>query len=143
MAIAARRALAPANNVEIARLLREIADLLELRLANPFRVRAYRTAARTIEELAQPVLELPSEGTDALEERQGIGVDLAAKIRELAATGSCAILREQRRKVPAGLPELMRIRGLGPRRTRVLRQKLKVTSLTGLDRALRAGKVRP
>ena len=131
-----------ANNAEVARLLREIADLLDLQLANPFRIRAYRTAARTVEELPQPVLELPDEGPERVEEQPGIGSDLAGKIRELASTGSSALLRKLRRKVPAGLPDLMRLRGLGPKRARLLQRKLRVSSLAGLERALRAGKVR-
>jgi DNA polymerase (family 10) len=142
MTAAGARRRVPANNVEVARLLSELADLLELRLANPFRVRAYRTAARTVEELARPVLELPSEGPEALVEQPGIGADLAAKIRALARSGSCPLLRELRGKVPRGLPELLRLRGLGPRRARMLQQKLGVASIADLDRALRAGKVR-
>jgi DNA polymerase (family 10) len=142
MTAAAARRGTPATNVEVARLLSEIADLLELQLANPFRVRAYRTAARTVGELARPVLELASEGPEALEEQPGIGPDLAATIRALARSGSCPVLRELRGKVPRGLPELLRIRGLGPRRVRLLHHRLGIASIADLDRALRAGQVR-
>jgi DNA polymerase (family 10) len=131
-----------ANNAEVAALLREIADLLTLQLANPFRVRAYEGAARTVEELPRPVLELPEAGSGSLLGRPGIGADLAGKIRELARSGSCVLLRQLRRKVPRGLPELMRLRGLGPRRAQLLRRKLGITSIPGLERALRAGRVR-
>ncbi len=130
------------HNAEVARYLREVGDLLELKDANPFRVRAYRTAARTVEELSKPVLELPAEGAGSLEELPGIGEDLAGKIRELATAGKLKLLEDLRRKVPKGLPELTRLRTLGPKRARALRQRLGIRSLEDLERAAKAGKVR-
>ena len=137
-----RRTAAQANNAEVSQRLGEVADLLELEVANPFRVRAYRNAARLVEELPQPVLTLPAEGAESLPELPGIGADLAEKIREIASTGSLPLLTQLRRKVPKGMAELIRVRGLGPRRARVLRQQLGIRSLAGLERALRARRVR-
>ncbi len=142
MTTAAPRIASNANNAEVAQRLREVADLLELKLANPFRVRAYRNAARTVEELPHPVLELPEEGSESLQELPGIGTDLAGKIREIASAGSLPLLTRLRRQVPRGLPELTRLRGLGPKRARLLRNRLGVNSLAGLARALRAHRVR-
>lgn len=130
------------HNAEVARYLREVGDLLELKGANPFRVRAYRAAARTVEELSKPVLDLPGEGDGSLEDLPGIGKDLAGKIRELATAGKLKLLDDLRRKVPKGLPELTRLRTLGPKRARALRQRLRIRSLEDLERAARAGKVR-
>jgi DNA polymerase (family 10) len=105
------------ENAEVARLLREVADLLELQGANPFRVRAYQTAARTVEELPRPVAELLEEGRQ-LTDLPGIGEDLAGKIEEIARTGRLAAHRELTRAVPKGLTDIMRLRGQGPKRAR-------------------------
>ncbi len=131
-----------ANNAEVAQRLREVADLLELQLANPFRVRAYRNAARTIEELPRQAHELPEEGPKSLQEIPGIGTDLAEKIRAIAFSGSLRLLTQLRRKVPKGLSELTRLRGLGPKRARMLRKQLGIRSLAGLEHALRTHRVR-
>lgn len=130
------------ENAEIARIFREYADLLELEEANPFRVRAYRTAARTIEELTEPVQELAAEGADRLEELPGIGPDLAAKIVEIAETGTFEGRAQAARALPAGLTALLRIRGLGPKRARALHRALGISSLEALERAARSGHLR-
>jgi DNA polymerase (family 10) len=129
------------ENAEVARLLREVADLLELEGANPFRVRAYQAAARTVEELARPVVEL-LEQRQQLTDLPGIGKDLAGKIEEIARTGRLAAHRELARKVPKGLTDIMRLRGLGPKRARALYDALKVRSLAQLERSARAGRIR-
>ncbi len=129
------------ENAEVARLLREVADLLELEGANPFRVRAYQAAARTVEELPRPVVELLEEGQQ-LTDLPGIGQDLAGKIEEIARTGRLAAHRELARKVPKGLTDIMRLRGLGPKRARALYDALKVRSLAQLERSARAGRIR-
>jgi len=141
MPVASRKAVVHANNAEVSQRLGELADLLELQLANPFRVRAYRNAARLVEELPRPVLALPEEGSNSLEELPGIGTDLAGKIRRIASTGSLPLLTQLRRKVPKGMSELIRLRGVGPRRARMLRKQLGIRSLAGLERALRARRV--
>jgi len=129
------------ENAEVARLLREVADLLELQGANPFRVRAYQTAARTVEELPRPVAELLEEGRQ-LTDLPGIGEDLAGKIEEIARTGRLAAHRELTRAVPKGLTDIMRLRGLGPKRARALYDALKIHSLAQLERSARAGRIR-
>lgn len=133
----------PVENAEVARLFREVADLLELQGANPFRIRAYQGAARTVEELPQPVEELVHDGgRKSLADLPGIGDDLAGKIEEIVDTGTLRALHKLERKVPKGLATLMRVRGLGPKRARALHHALGVRTLAQLDRACRAGKVR-
>jgi DNA polymerase (family 10) len=129
------------ENAEVARLLREVADLLELQAANPFRVRAYQTAARTVEELPRTVAELLNEGQQ-LSDLPGIGEDLAGKIEEIARTGRLAAHRTLARQVPKGLTDIMRLRGLGPKRARALYDALKIRSLPQLERSARGGRIR-
>jgi DNA polymerase (family 10) len=130
------------ENVDFARVFDEIADLLEILEANPFRVRAYRMAARRVESWREPIAAVAERGAKALAEIPGIGEDLAAKIVELAGTGRLAFLEELRRKVPAGLAAMLRVPGLGPKRTRMLWKRLGVEDLDGLAKAARAGRLR-
>jgi DNA polymerase (family 10) len=132
----------PIENAEVARLFREVADLLELQGANAFRVRAYQNAARTVEELPQPVEELVPGNGKRLTDLPGIGEDLAGKIGEIVRTGTLGTLRELRREVPKGVVDLMRIRGLGPKRARALYDALGIHTVAQLERACRGGKVR-
>jgi DNA polymerase (family 10) len=130
------------ENAEVARLFRETADLLELQGANPFRVRAYQTAARTVEELPKPVEELVRSNGARLTELPGIGEDLAGKIREIVRTGTFRTLRGLQHKTPKGLSALMHVRGLGPKRARALYDALGIHTLSQLERACRTGRVR-
>jgi DNA polymerase (family 10) len=130
------------ENAEVARLFRETADLLELQGANAFRVRAYQTAARTVEELPQPVEELVRANGKRLTALPGIGKDLAGKIGEIVRTGTLGALGELRREVPKGLAALMAVRGLGPKRARALYDALGIHTIPQLERACRGGKVR-
>jgi len=134
-----RRTLRRPPNAEIARLLREIAELLELDGANAFRVRAYVNAARVVDELPEPAA---SQSPEQLRELPGIGDDLAAKIAELARTGSLPVLRELRAKLPAGALELLHVPGIGPKRARLLITKLGIRSTAGLGRAARRGQLK-
>jgi DNA polymerase (family 10) len=128
------------ENAEVARVLREIADLLELQGANAFRVRAYRNAARNVEELAESVESYTADGR-VLTDIPGIGEDLAGKILEIAQTGTHSMLRQLQRRAPKGAVDLMHVRGIGPRRARTLSERLKVRSVSQLGRAARAGRV--
>ena len=130
------------ENAEVARLFRELADLLEVEGANPFRVRAYRTAARTIEELPDPVAALARAGSERLTELPGIGEDLAGKIEEIVRTGRLCALRTAAQAAPAGAVALMRVPGIGPKRARALCESLHIRSLPALERAARAGRIR-
>ncbi len=128
------------ENLDVARVLGEAADLLEIRGTNPFRVRAYRNAARTVRSLTRPVREMVEAGED-LTELPGIGREMAAHIRELVETGRLSVLDEVAREVPATLVDLVRLDGVGPKRARKLWEALGVTSVDALREALEAGRV--
>jgi len=131
----------PVHNADIASVFEEIADLLEIENANPFRVRAYRNAARQVEGMGVPVADMVAKNED-LTELPGIGDDLAAKIREIVETGKCLFLEKLRKKTPPTVTELLKIPGLGPRRVRALYHELDVQTLEQLARAARDGRIR-
>ena len=128
------------ENVEIAHILTSYADLLEIQGEGLFRVLAYRNAARTVESLSQPVAQLLKEGKD-LKELPGIGKSMAEHIEEIVKTGALKALTALRKKFPASLNELLEIEGLGPRRTKLLYDKLGIASVKQLGQALASGKV--
>ncbi|MCS6264412.1 MAG: DNA polymerase/3'-5' exonuclease PolX [Nitrospira sp.] len=129
------------HNADVAAVFEEMADLLEIEGANPFRVRAYRFAARTLRDLPAEVEEMVAKGED-LTSLPGIGDDLAGKIKEILSTGTAAALEAQRKRVPATLAELLRIPGLGPKRVKRLAHELKIRSLSELQTAAKEGRVR-
>jgi len=129
------------QNPDIARLFDEVADLLEIQSQNPFRVRAYRNAARVVRDYPRPLGDEVRRGVD-LTEIPGIGEDLAEKINTIVRTGDLPLHKELAAKLPSGLLDLLRIPGLGPKRVKMLYSKLKVKSAADLEKALEAGKVR-
>ncbi len=131
----------PVHNADVAAVFDEIADLLELEEANPFRVRAYRNAARIVGDLGRDVATLVQAGED-LTALPGIGEDLASKIREIVTTGSCALLRDLRKRTPPALVRLLTIPGLGPKRVQVLHRALGVRTIDQLALAAREGRIR-
>jgi DNA polymerase (family X) len=131
----------PIHNADIAAIFEEIAELLEIQNENPFRIRAYRNAARQVEGMGVPVADMVAKGED-LTELPGIGTDLAAKIQEIVATGQCKALEKLRKQVPSSITELLKIPGLGPKRVRALYDRLKVKSIDLLAKAAQAGKIR-
>lgn len=131
----------PIANADIAAAFEQIADLLELQDANPFRVRAYRNAARVVGELKLDLAATVAAGK-SLPKLPGIGADLSAKIEEFATTGHLAALDRLRKQVPAGVAELLKLPGLGPKRVRALYEELHVHSLPQLLRAARDGRIR-
>jgi len=131
----------PVSNAEIAAIFSQIGDLLEIQGANPFRVRAYRVAARTVGDLARSAAQMVRDRED-LTALPGIGEDLAAKIREAAEHGTVDLLEELRRKMPGELGRLLEVAGLGPKRVQVLWKQLGITTLQELESAAKAGKIR-
>jgi DNA polymerase (family 10) len=130
----------PVHNAEIAELFNRYAELLEIQDANPFRVRAYRNAARTVDGLGRELEQLVADGED-LKELPGIGEDLAAKIREILKTGHLKALEELEHGLPEHLADLATIPGLGPKRIRALHRQLGIGSLEDLERACRKGRL--
>src|SRR4029077_21035350 len=100
------------NNRDVATLFDEIADLLEFQNANPFRVRAYRNAARRITDFPESLSGIAADPGRELTEIEGVGKDLAEKIAELVKSGKLAMLEELRAEVPEGVMALLRIPGL-------------------------------
>jgi DNA polymerase (family 10) len=131
----------PIHNAEIARNLEEIADLLAVQGANRFRIRAYRTAAQSINTLPHDVASMVTEGAD-LTDLPGIGKDIAGKIQELVETGSLAQLEELRQDTSPDLANLLTVSGLGAKRVRTLHETLGISSLKELQQAAREGRVR-
>ncbi len=131
----------PVHNEDIAAIFDEIADLLELEQANPFRVRAYRRGAETVRGQGRELSDQVAAGRD-LTRLHGIGDDLAAKIAEIVTTGRCAALDRLRKSVPAGLEDLLRLPGLGPARVRQLRRELRITSPARLRSAIEKERLR-
>jgi len=129
------------QNADIARQLDEVANLLEMSDGNPFKVRAYRNAARTVRDHPEPLAELVRAGGFDLTELPSIGEGIAGEIEALVATGEMPQRRALIKKLPAGLLDLLRIQGLGPKRVRLLHEKLKVKTIADLGKAIEAGKV--
>jgi DNA polymerase (family 10) len=128
------------ENVEIAEKLRQVADLLEIEGENPFKVRAYRNAARTVEGLAEPVAEMVRRGED-LEELPAIGKDMAGYITELVETGRLRRLERLEKRATPGAAELIRLEGVGPSKALRLAEELGVRSIDDLERAIDRGEV--
>jgi DNA polymerase (family 10) len=131
----------PVHNADVAAVFEEMADLLEIEGSNPFRIRAYRNAARTLRDLPREVGAMLDEGED-LTELPGIGEDLAGKIKEVVETGTAAMLEQYRKKVPKTLTELLRIPGIGPKRVKALYHDLGIRTLDQLQKAAQDGLVR-
>jgi DNA polymerase (family 10) len=130
----------PVHNADIAAVFDEIADLLEIGNANPFRVRAYRNASRTVQGLGRDIAGEVRDGELRLK-LPGIGADLSAKIVEIVATGKCQALEKLRKEMAPGLPELLKLPGLGPKRVALLYHELDVHTPEQLYRAIKDGRV--
>lgn len=131
----------PVHNADIAAIFEHIADLLEIQGENPFRIRAYRNAARQVQSLGVPIAEMVEKGED-LTAIPGIGEDLAGKIREIVQTGRSPTLIKLEKKFPPTITELLKIPGLGPKRVKTLYERLQVRTLAELREAARAGRIR-
>jgi DNA polymerase (family X) len=124
---------------KIADALEEIATLLELKDENPFKIRAYQNAARSIEAFGASFSDLQNQET--LEKIPGVGKAIAAKISELATTGGLKFLDELRAEFPAAILELFSIPGLGAKKIKALYEQLKISSIADLQAACEAGRV--
>jgi len=131
----------PVHNAEIAAMFGQAAELLEIKGDNPFRTRAYRRAARTIEGLPKSVAVLLKAGED-LSELPGIGKDLAGKIATIVKTGKFDLLETLKRQLPGELGEIASLPGLGPKRVKLLYDKLAIRSVEDLRRAVKGGRLR-
>lgn len=130
------------ENRDIARMFERVADLLEIQGANPFRIRAYRTASLTIEGIGTPLESLIGQDDGkALQKLPGIGKDLAEKIVTIVRTGSLPMLAELSRHTPESLVTLLQIPGLGPKRAKLVHEALGVETIDQLQEAAAAGRL--
>ncbi|MBI3336627.1 DNA polymerase/3'-5' exonuclease PolX [Candidatus Peregrinibacteria bacterium] len=131
------------TNAEIAQVFERIAMLLELTgEENPFRIRAYERAVQVIGNLPKDIREIYDHGgIGSLKELPGVGEDLAQKIEELLKTDKLSYLNKLEKNLPKGLLEIMRIEGIGPKKTKFLWQKFNVRSISQLKRLAESGKL--
>src|SRR5579859_6534095 len=129
------------QNAAVVKIFEELADLLEIQNANPFRVRAYRNAARTLETLPESLAEIVKDLNRSLEDLPGIGHDLAEKIKTIITTETLPQLEELRAQVPRGVVDMLRIQGLGPKKAAALFKELGITNLDMLKAAAESGAV--
>ena len=127
------------DNLGIARILKEIADLLEIQNDNPFKIRAYRNGADMV---ANHPHALATLGAAALREIPGIGKDLAARIREIADTGGSEYHRELVAEFPPSILDLLHLQGVGPKTVATLYRELGIRTLEDLERAAAEGRIR-
>lgn len=128
------------ENRQIADVFDEIADILDIKGDNPFRIRSYRNAARAVGDMSENVAGMAREGKD-LEQIPGIGASIAEKIKEIVSTGKLKFLDELRAELPKGLPELLKIEGMGPKKVKLFYEKLNIDGVDKLEAAARAGKL--
>jgi DNA polymerase (family 10) len=127
------------DNRALSQVLAEIADLLEIRGDNAFKIRAYRTAAETLATWPQAVAQLSEQQLRAI---PGIGKDLAARVRELAETGTSAYHKELLEQFPPTILDLLRLQGVGPKTVAMLHATLNIKSVEDLAAAAKAGKLK-
>lgn len=127
------------HNADIADAFDELGDLLSLKRESPFRIRAYRRAARVVRSLPRELAEL--KGARDYDAIPGIGRDLAAKIAELVRSGRLKALEKLRRDVPPGARDLLSLPGMGPARVRAVMTALHVKDREDLERALASGQL--
>ncbi len=117
-----------------------LADLLEIQGANPFRIRAYRNAARTISSTADALSDMVRDSQD-LTQFDGIGKDLARQIAEIVTSGQHSALEQLRKEIPGGVLDMLRIPGVGPKKVSVFFNELGLKSLADLKAACEAGRL--
>lgn len=128
------------TNSDIARTFRRLADLLELRGENHFKVRSYRTAADTIEDVSEPLVEMLGKGgLEALRELPGIGEAISRKIADLVATGSFKLWDEVRREIPESVLDLLEVDGIGLKTLQLLYRQFHLTTLDDFARFVDGG----
>jgi DNA polymerase (family 10) len=131
----------PVHNSDIADIFNRIADYLEIKGENQFRIRAYRNAARTISSLSGNITAMIDNGED-LTDLPGIGKDLSEKIHQIVRTGTLKQLQELEKEVPPGLIKMMKMSMLGPRKVKAIYDELGISSISELEKSARAGKIR-
>jgi len=128
------------KNRELADIFEKMADILEFKGENPFKVNAYRKVARVLKDLSEDVAEIAKEGK--LEGIPGVGSGIAKKIKEYLETGRIAKYEEVKEGVPAELIEMMKIPGMGPKTVALVYKKLGISTISALEEAVKEGRLR-
>ena len=126
-------------NAELARVFERIADLMQIEDADAFRINSYRRASRTVKETPEDIAVLASEGR--LTALPGIGKGTAQRIRQFIETGHIDVLDELERRLPVGLPALLEIPGMGPKKVALAHRELGVTGLDDLKKVIASGEL--
>ncbi len=129
------------DNSFIARSFHDIADLLEIKGENHFRVRSYRNAAQVIEGLAEPIERTVRENEGQIESIPGIGKSIHEKVVEIVQTGTCGFKSELLRELPEGLLDILQLQGVGPKKAQLLYRSLGIASVDDLYQAVKAHKL--
>ncbi|MBI5970379.1 MAG: DNA polymerase/3'-5' exonuclease PolX [Deltaproteobacteria bacterium] len=129
------------ENQEIARIFSEIADLLEIKGGDPFRIRSYRNGSVVIEGLTESLKSLYEKGAKGLEGIPGIGLSLREKIIEMLDAGKCKYHDELLKELPAGILDLLKVSGVGPKKAALLYKELGVASVNELEKAAKGHKL--
>jgi DNA polymerase (family 10) len=130
------------ENVDIAKIFFEIANILEIKGENPFRIRSYRNAGLTIENLALDLKAIIERDESELEKIPNIGKSLHEKIVEIIKTGKCAYLEKLLKEIPPSLLELLKVPALGPKKIQLLYTKRGIKDIDSLLKAAREGHLR-
>jgi DNA polymerase (family 10) len=128
------------ENRQVAEIFKVMADILAIQGENAHRILAYRRAAESVSALSRPLEEMWRAGE--LETLPGVGKILAAKIDELMRTGRLAVYEKLRAQVPAGVVEMLRVPGVGPKRVATFWKELGTESIEALEEAAREGRLR-
>jgi DNA polymerase (family 10) len=127
------------DNSHYARILSEIAALSQIKGVNPYKIRAYENAARTVESSADKIDERVENGS--VEDISGIGSSIADDLRQIHQTGTCDVHTDLLAELDAGLLDLLKIQGLGPKRIKTIYEELGVQDLGGMKEAAEAGQI--
>jgi DNA polymerase (family 10) len=130
----------PVHNSEIADIFSRIADMLEIKDENRFRIRAYRNVARVVNGMSENIADKIQQGEN-ISKIPNVGSGSAEKIEEIVKTGKCRYLEELERSLPAGLSQIMKIAGLGGKKVAVLYKKLSIRSIDDLENAAKEEKI--
>jgi len=128
------------KNLEISTIFRDIAKILEIKGDNPFKIRAYERAAQNIESLSEDIENLANE--NRLTDIPGVGHDLTDKIKEFITTGGLKVYEDLKRSMPQGVLDLLNIPSVGPKTAKLLYEKLRIKSVSDLQKAIQKNKLR-
>lgn len=129
------------ENLDIAKVFYEIADLLEIKGENPFRIRSYRNAGLVIEGLPVNIKSIVERNEEELEEIPGVGKSIHEKIVEILKTGKCSFHQELLKELSPGLLDLLKVSGVGPKKVKLFYDELGIKTIEELEKAAISGKL--